>query len=162
MYFEKISLEQWTKDCLILGMSNEDIIAAYDNIKLPKSSTASAAGHDFYIPFEVKVSDEHKTVIPTGIRWVTEEDENNMVLIICPRSGLGTKYGMRLANTIGIIDADYFQANNEGHIMAIVNTDFNFTLQPGDRFMQGIIVPFVHCGEKINTTRTGGFGSTGN
>ena len=162
MYFEKVSFEQWQRDCDKLCL-DIDVAAAYDNIECPNSSTAFSAGHDFKMPLAFNIAADTKVTIPTGIRWVTETpEEKNMVLIICPRSGLGVKYGMRLVNTIGVIDADYFEANNEGHIMAIIKSDADFNLYIGDRFMQGLILPFIHCGEKINTTRTGGFGSTGN
>ena len=165
MRFEKISYEQWEKDFLKLFpyCSLEYIKNAYNNIQLPQSSTESSAGHDFFVPFEIDLIPENDMItIPTGIRWITQsEEDKHTVLIICPRSGLGTKYGMRLSNTIGIIDADYCNANNEGHVMAAVEIKKNHKLAAGDKFMQGIIVPFIHCGENNINKRTGGFGSTG-
>lgn len=164
MYFEKISFEQWEKDCsnIFPNATKEDIKMWYDNIQLPVASTANSAGHDFTLPFESDwYSQQDKFMIPTGIRWVTEtEDDKHTVLLICPRSGWGTKYGMRLVNTIGVIDSDYCLAKNEGHIMAMVSVDVGFHTFVGDKFMQGIIVPFIHCGETTNKIREGGFGST--
>ena len=165
MKFEKVSYEQWEKDCakLMPDMTVIDCCAAYDMIQLPDSSTAYSAGHDFHIPFDVKFKPGEKKLIPTGIRWVTQGgSDDHTVLIICPRSGLGTKFGMRLSNTIGVIDADYCQANNEGHIMAMIEVDKECELSVNDKFIQGLIVPFVHCGNENTTQRTGGFGSTGN
>lgn len=164
MRFEKISYEQWEKDCLKFNpkMTVIDCRAIYDAIQLPDSSTASSAGHDFHIPFDVKIVPGEKIFIPTGIRWITQGGaDEHTVLIICPRSGLGTKFGMRLSNTIGIIDADYYKATNEGHIMAMIEVDKTCELSANDKFMQGIIVPFIHCGENNINKRTGGFGSTG-
>lgn len=166
MYFEKISFEQWKKDCnkIFPNATEYEIKTWYDNIQLPKSSTATSAGHDFFLPFEQDwYAQQDKFMIPTGIRWVTEtEADKNTVFIICPRSGWGTKYGMKLINTIGIIDSDYYLATNEGHIMAMISVDTSFHVCVGDKFMQGIIIPFIHCGEKTNKTRIGGFGSTDN
>ena len=80
-----------------------------------------------------------------------------------PRSGLGFKYGCRLVNTCGIIDEDYYYADNEGHIMAKITCDKGFKLASGDRFMQGIFVPYAVTADDdpIASERTGGFGSTG-
>lgn len=164
MHFEKVSYEQWEKDCLKFNpnMTVIDCCTAYDMIQLPDSSTASSAGHDFHIPFDVKFIPGEKKLIPTGIRWITQGGaDNHTVLIICPRSGLGTKFGMRLNNTIGIIDADYCQADNEGHIMAMIEVDKECELYMNDKFIQGVIIPFIHCGNESTNQRTGGFGSTG-
>ena len=82
-----------------------------------------------------------------------------------PRSSLGMKYGMSLDNTIGVIDADYFEADNEGHIMARLTfkgIQAPLTLKAGERFMQGVIVQY-HQTDDDGTieSRHGGFGSTG-
>ena len=55
------------------------------------------------------------TPIPTGIRARIRED---YVLMLYPRSSLGFKYRLQLNNTVGVIDADYYNATNEGHIFA--------------------------------------------
>ena len=164
MYFEKISFEQWEKDFIkIFPMATkEQIKESYNNIRLPETSTSSSAGHDFFLPFGGKwYNQQDNFTIPTGIRWVPEtEFDKNTVMLICPRSGWGTKFGMKLINTIGVIDSDYYLAKNEGHIMAIISVDTTFDTFSGDKFMQGIIVPFVRCGKASNKQRTGGFGST--
>ena len=107
------------------------------------------------------VSPNETVVIPTGIRWVTEENDKDKVLMLFPRSGLGTKYGLRLKNTVGIVDADYYYASNEGHIMAVLTSDVNYVIGAGERFMQGVVLPFFRCGNVNSGQRTGGFGSTG-
>ena len=86
------------------------------------------------------------------------------MLLNCPRSSLGRKHGLRLANTIGVIDGDYVHAENEGHILVMLvnGGDHEVTLHPGERFCQGIFVPFGLAEEEAVTEgRTGGFGSTG-
>lgn len=157
--FEKIPIEQFAKDC---GMDKDDpkLIEAWENIKLPRRATPDSAGYDFYVPQNVCLNPEKETVFATGIRV---QMCPGWFLMCVPRSGLGFKYGVRLRNSTGIIDADYYYADNFGHIMASVTTEIPVSLKAGDRFMQGIFVPFgvTTDDEPINATRRGGFGSTG-
>lgn len=167
--FEKVSLEQFTKDfnnCWgsSYATTDEVIKNLYNNIKLPTRSTSGSAGYDFYIAQSVIVNpmaESHKkgVTIPTGIRC---QIQDSWVLMLFPRSGLGFKHGTKLRNTVGIIDADYYNSDNEGHIMAKITTDDNLVLQAGDRFMQGIFIPYgLTVDDEANGVRNGGFGSTG-
>lgn len=85
------------------------------------------------------------------------------MLALFPRSGLGFKHGMRLKNTVGIVDSDYYNASNEGHIMAKIDVDLNFICNEGERFMQGVFIPYGIATNDAPTAneRVGGFGSTG-
>ena len=165
--FEKVSFEQFKKDCLSLQSSgalwfagDDQIRAFYDAIQLPRRATNGSAGYDFYSPFDVSVIKDNPVTIPTGIRVIIP---SNTFLMCVPRSGLGFKYGMRLRNSVGIIDSSYSQAENEGHIMAKISTEESFKIAAGDRFMQGIIIEFTVTDDDdpISAVRTGGFGSTG-
>lgn len=163
MKFEKISEKTWTDFCKKYygQMSDDEIVEAYKNIKLPHAGSQFAAGHDFYAPIAVEVDSNNPTLVPTGIRWVTEVTDKDKVLILCPRSGLGTKYGFALRNTVGVIDADYCLSDNEGHILVSVVANQSCKLNVGNRFIQGIILPYFRCGENNTVIRNGGFGSTG-
>ena len=165
--FEKVSFEQFYKDCMKLETSgtlwfmNESAISSiYDEIKLPQRATGGSAGYDFFIPFPASFIKINPVLIPTGIRVLLDPGQ---FLMCVPRSGLGFKYGMRLRNSVGIIDEDYAHADNEGHIMAKIACDDPFKLDAGDRFMQGIILNYntVSDDAPISGRRTGGFGSTG-
>ena len=71
---------------------------------------------------------------------------------------------MFLSNTVGIIDSDYYYANNQGHIIiSIINMgDHDITINKSERFVQGIFLKFYTVQEEeIKTSRHGGFGSTG-
>lgn len=163
MHFEKVSFEEWKRALKSIwenDLSEETIIKTYNNIVLPKRGSQFAAGYDFYCPIPTHI-DRGPLMIPTGIRWVTDENDRDKVLIICPRSGLGTKYGLKLANTIGVVDSDYCLATNEGHIMASLTTQIGLKIDAGDRFIQGVILPYYTCGETVEAKREGGFGSTG-
>jgi len=162
--FQKVSFEEYLKARrkMLLCDIDEDIkkrlFDEWKNIKLPQRSTSGAAGYDFYLPFGVCLSDQSK-LIPTGIRAKIDE---GWVLMLFPRSGLGTKFGMELDNTVGIIDSDYFYADNEGHIMAKLHTSVPVVLEQADRFIQGVFLPYGTASNGNTTNaRTGGLGSTG-
>lgn len=150
--FEKVSFEQFSQMC------NDR--EAYDSIELPKRATKGSAGYDFHMPFELTINPGETYKIPTGIR---SEIAEGWVLQIFPRSSLGFKYKLQLDNTVGIIDSDYYHADNEGHIIIKVtnNSDRVLELKQGDRFAQGIFIPYgITVDDESNEERTGGFGST--
>ena len=131
------------------------------NIPLPRRATAGSAGYDFICPADITLQPGEAVTIPTGIRC---EMQPGWVLMLFPRSGLGFKHQVRLANTVGVIDADYFRAANEGHIMVrIVNGgDHAVSIAKGERFCQGVILPHGLAEEEtVLAGREGGFGSTG-
>lgn len=161
--FEKVSFEQFTKDFFTLYketvITTEELKEIYNNIKLPQRATTASAGYDFYSPWEISLDNQY-IICPTGIRWVSNDP--SLVLLLMPRSGLGFKYGLHLRNTIGVIDADYAGAKNEGHIMAKVAAEDPCQIKVGEGFMQGIIVPFAATDTEVTpgAKRDGGFGST--
>ena len=132
----------------------------YNDILLPKRATAGSAGYDFFSPQEYFI-DAGKTVkIPTGIRV---KIDYGWVLKIYPRSSLGFKYRLQLNNTVGIIDSDYYYADNEGHIFIKLTNcgDKPLTIEKGKAFAQGIFVEYgITVDDDAVAQRTGGFGST--
>ena len=172
MHFEKITREQWVKDVMNLlqveHLSEENlekINKLYDGIKLPKRATKYSAGYDFYVSGDTPLPSGGSAIIPTGIRWVCDKEEDkNKVLQLYPRSGIGFRTGVRLMNTVGIIDADYWEGNNEGHIMVKLYNPMNasFEVKDGDAIVQGVITEYHTCDdeEEIVEKRTGGMGST--
>ena len=87
------------------------------------------------------------------------------MLKIYPRSSLGFKYRLRLDNTVGIIDSDYFNADNEGHIFIKITNlgDKPLTVEKGKAFAQGVFVEYgITIDDDSVDARTGGFGSTDN
>lgn len=161
--FEKVSFEQFNEgftDCF--NGLDVDINAVYDNIKLPKRATKGSAGYDFYVPVDITLNPGETVKIPTGIRAKMEED---FVLKLYPRSGLGFKYRLQLNNTVGIIDSDYYFSDNEGHIFAKITNDSNenkiVNLKAGEGFMQGIFLEYgITVDDDADGIRNGGFGST--
>ena len=154
--FMLISEEQFRKDLDSLGLC-----ASYEDISLPKRATSGSAGYDFYLPMDITLEPGEEMTVPTGIR--TRIDEG-WFLMCAPRSGLGFRFRLQLNNTVGIIDSDYFHAENEGHIMVkLRNPSENpVTIGRGERFCQGIFLPYGTAEEDGEfALRQGGFGSTG-
>ena len=161
--FEKVSFEQFEKDFSKNFPQVNDIKAVYDSIKLPQRATAGSAGYDFYAPVELNLKKGESLLIPTGIR---SKINGGWVLKIYPRSGLGFKHRVQLDNTVGIIDADYYNSSNEGHIMIKLSCDAHddghtVTVNAGDGFAQGIFLQFgITFDDQASGVRNGGFGST--
>lgn len=161
--FEKVSFEQFEKDFSKNFPQVNDIKAVYDSIKLPQRATAGSAGYDFYAPIELNLKKGESLLIPTGIR---SKINDGWVLKIYPRSGLGFKHRVQLDNTVGIIDADYYNSSNEGHIMIKLSCDAHddghtVTVNAGDGFAQGIFLQFgITFDDQAIGVRNGGFGST--
>ena len=158
---------------------------------MPRRSTTGSAGYDFFMPYQALGCKDMTTYIPTGFKWDPSDSiigtiqqpwanaqfpnrihaartmefivPNQVFLALYPRSSYGMKYGFRLLNTTGIIDADYYNnEDNEGHIIIAFTTDKELHLEPGDKFCQGIIQPYFFSEEEIavKATRVGGMGST--
>lgn len=148
------------------------------NISLPKRQTGCAAGYDFEAAEDMIVPSVWKKMaervftdkqgplkailIPTGIKSYMLDDEYLQLSI---RSGMSLKTGLMLANSVGIVDGDYYNNDdNEGHIMFAVH-NFGFKdklIRKGERIGQGIFINFLKAdGDVAVGNRSGGFGSTG-
>lgn len=155
--FEKVSLKNW--ESVFPIMDNSKI---YKDIKLPKRATKLSAGYDFFAPYEILIKPGENGTIPTGIRVKMLDD---YVLLILPRSGLGFKYRLQLDNTVGVIDADYYHSDNEGHIFIKITNDSRedkiIHIKKGEAFAQGIFLNYgITEDDEVNEIRNGGLGST--
>ena len=133
---------------------------AYNSIMLPKRATSGSAGYDFFAPYDFTLQPNETIKVATGIRVKIDE---GWVLKIYPRSSLGFKYRLRLDNTVGIIDSDYFFADNEGHIFIKITNlgDKPLSVEKGKAFAQGVFVEYgITVDDDATSLRTGGFGST--
>lgn len=168
MKFEKVSRETFKRDCKkfehMIGPYNDEW---YDNIIIPTRSTSGSAGYDFYSPvtFTFKPEYDNMVYFPSGIKIELDEDKYLQLVV---RSSVGKK-GIMIANTLGIIDFDYYNnPDNEGDIIIGLYKYRKETvptysyINAGDKVVQGIILPFYKVdGDDITDSRTGGFGSTG-
>ncbi len=143
--------------------TENDIRDIYESLQLPRRATKGSAGYDFYAPFAFSLPAGSTIKIPTGIRVKIDD---GWVLKLYPRSGLGFKYRLQMNNTVGIIDSDYYDSDNEGHIFAKITNDSNegktLEISAGAGFIQGIFVEYgITVDDEAEGVRNGGFGSTG-
>lgn len=164
--FEKVSLnrfiEDWLETFQLDKEKYDEVKIIYDKIKHPKRATKGSAGYDFFSPLTFTLKPGETIKIPTGIRVKIED---GWVLKCYPRSGLGFKFRLQLNNTVGIIDSDYYDSYNEGHIFCKLTNDSNegktVTIEEGTGFMQGIFVEYgITVDDEVFEIRNGGLGST--
>lgn len=90
--------------------------------------------------------------------------KSNEVLYLYDRSSNPKKLGLVLANSVGVIDGDYYNnESNEGHIFVQFKNINNQTvhIKKGDRIAQAVFTPFLRAdNDNVTNTRTGGYGST--
>ncbi|MBQ6375059.1 MAG: deoxyuridine 5'-triphosphate nucleotidohydrolase [Clostridia bacterium] len=155
--FMKVSRERFEADW---QEAFPDLPAPYDALKLPARATAGSAGYDFYAPVAFELRPGQSITLPTGVR---ARIDDGWALLLFPRSGLGFKYRLQLNNTVGVVDADYFGARNEGHIFIKLTNAGERVLRvgAGEAFAQGLFLPHgITCDDDADGLRTGGFGST--
>lgn len=142
--------------------SDAEIREIYEKIILPRRATRGSAGYDFFAPFSFRLAPGETIKIPTGIRVKIDED---WVLKLYPRSGFGFKYRLQMNNTVGIIDSDYYNSDNEGHIFIKMTNDTNegktVEVAEGTGFAQGIFIEYgITVDDEADGIRNGGLGST--
>ena len=143
-----------------------EIIKEYrmEQIHLPKRKTASSAGYDLEAAADCSLLPGKVTIIPTGLKAYMQPDE---YLGLHIRSGFSIKNAVSLINGQGIIDADYYNnEENEGHIMVAVFNHGNCVVEvtKGMRIAQGIFYTYQTIdGDTAGkgSIRQGGSGSTG-
>ncbi len=153
-----------------------------DNINLPIRKTKNSVGYDIeaatdtIIPSIWKIvfkniknflsgkknyEEIKPTLIPTGLKSYFCDDE---VLILANKSSFPIKKGLVMANSIGIVESDYYNCNaNEGHLQFMYYniSFFDVTIKKGESCGQAYFQKFLKADNDIATsTRTGGFGST--
>lgn len=131
------------------------------NFKMPVRATRFSAGYDFYSPIDIVIEPKQMQMIWTNIKAQFNQDE---VLLLCVTSGMG-KHGIMLANTLGVIDSDYYSnISNDGNLgFRLYNfSDENYVINKDDKIGQGIFTKFLTVDDEkeISSTRVGGFGST--
>lgn len=131
---------------------------------LPRYATTGSAGLDLRActQGELIIAPNKTELIPTGI--AIHIADQNLAAVIIPRSGLGHKHGLVLGNLVGLIDSDY-----QGPVMISCwnRSQEPFTINPGDRIAQLVVVPISRAAFEIvddfteSERGTGGFGHSG-
>ena len=134
-----------------------------ETAKLPQRGSNFAAGYDLFanISEEVKIAPHETKMIGTGLAMEIPAGYFGGVFA---RSGLSSKEGLRPANCVGVVDADY-----RGEVKVALHNDSNIerTVTPDEKIAQLVVVPFLSVEfeevDKLSDTvrGEGGFGSTG-
>ncbi len=135
-----------------------------NDFPLPHYATDGSAGMDMRACLDepLALAPGESTLIPSGLAIHVEDP--GLAAILLPRSGLGHKHGIVLGNLVGLIDSDY---QGQVFISCWNRGTESFTIQPGERVAQMVIVPVVRAAfeivdEFVSSTRgAGGFGHTG-
>lgn len=144
-----------------------EIVKGYENknINIPVRKTSLSAGYDIESAEDIVIPSFNigtkPTLIKTGLKCYMENDE---YLMLVNRSSNPVKRGLVLANSVGIIDADYYNnPDNDGHLMyAFYNySKEDITIKKGDTIGQAIFMKYLLVdNDSSNDERKGGFGST--
>lgn len=133
-----------------------------NNDLLPKRSTKNAAGYDLKALHDVHIPVGHIALVATGVKAYMQPGE---VLYLYDRSSNPKKKGVVLINSVGVIDADYYNnEDNEGHIFVQFKniSDKAVHIARGERVAQAVFAPFLLADDDdASGERVGGFGSTG-
>lgn len=134
------------------------MISLFGDDLLPRRRTMGSAGYDFAMPVRTVVPSHGSVTMDSGIRMEDGDIPEGFVMLIMPRSSLGMRHGLRQLNTVGVIDSDY-----RGSIRFALTADDDLLIERGERFAQGVIVPYAVIPSEVPPTeeRTGGIGSTG-
>lgn len=135
-----------------------------EEFPLPHYATDGSAGMDMRacIDEALEMAPGETHLIPTGM--AIHVADPNLAAILLPRSGLGHKHGIVLGNLVGLIDSDY---QGQVFVSCWNRGNQSFTVKPGERIAQMVIVPVVHADFEIvedfvaSERGAGGFGHTG-
>lgn len=134
------------------------------NAQLPKRVTPDSAGYDLYALPDMSVTIHPGEIckIPTGIAVAPSRPD--VALCVFPRSGLSTKFGITLINSIGLVDSDY---RGELIVPLVNHGTEDFTVEPGMRIAQLVVLPILmpelREADTLEETErgVGGFGASG-
>ena len=152
-----------------MGRKFEKVSRIEEDIQLPIASTENSAGYDFIAIEDEKIrpyseKNTHPTRIQLGVKAQMEPDE---VLLLFNRSSNPGNYGLVQANSVGVIDSDYYNnPNNEGEIAVEfynMNKRHSVKIKKGQKVCQGVFVKFLKTDDdnRLSVKREGGLGSTG-
>lgn len=167
MKFEKVSFTAFYNDMgkCFEEISNEEIQSAYVSIQKPERKTKYSAGYDFVSPISTILEPGRKITIPSGIKcFFSDSDAGFWFLAMFDRSSIGIRYDTQMPNSVGIIDADYYNNPcNEGDIMIPLKNNGceDLVIKAGDRICQGIFLIYgITTDDHAKGKRIGGVGST--
>lgn len=146
-------------------MRKFEVVSKYKDqgVLIPKRATDASAGYDLAALEDLTIQPGEIKLVYTGLKVKMPKTE---ALFVFPRSSLAIKKGLLMSNSVGVVDADYYNnPDNEGHLMVpLYNiTDHDVLIQKGERVAQGIFLSYQKTSDDTteNIVRLGGFGSSG-
>ena len=141
-----------------------DVKKLCEGARMPLRATVGSAGADLFacIDEDIVLAPGERRLIPTGI--AIGIPDSGCAAFIFPRSSVSSRFGVSLANCVGVVDSDY---RGEIKVPLINHSSEPYTIKDGDRIAQMVIMPvilpgFIPVDELDETARgAGGFGSTG-
>ena len=168
VYFSKVDFESFESDVKKFysdHINRETLRKAWEEIVLPERKTQFSCGYDVRTPINLVLAPHTSVIVPTGIRVIFSEDEmKTWCLKLYARSSIGIKDKVIVTNSVGLVDADYYLAENQGDmLLALTNIgDEIRKYKAGDRICQAVFEIYgVTSDDDASGTRTGGIGSTG-
>lgn len=137
-------------------------IYEHDSFELPIRATSHSAGYDLASVETIFIKPGEIKKVPTGLKVSMNDGE---VMLVFPRSSLGLKKSLMLANNVGVIDQDYYNSpKSEGHILIPIYNfgDEDQMIEKGERIAQGIFINYLKTDndQPLSGIRQSGFGST--
>lgn len=144
-------------------VKDEAIEYGVKDVIIPKRSTKFSAGYDICSPIDAVLAPGEIKTIWTNLKAKCNDNECILLFI---RSSMGRK-GISLANSVGLIDADYYSNKNNDGNMGITlrnNTNADYIIHKNDKIVQLVFMPYltVDNESEITDIRNGGYGSTNN
>lgn len=142
-------------------VKDEFMMHGVTEVELPQRATKTAVAYDFYSPIDVEIPPKETFLIWSNVKATFPA---NVGLILCATSGMG-KRGVTLANSIGVVESDYYSnISNDGNLgFRLYNFgDKPYIIKKGDKIGEGFFINFLTVTDEVppTTVRVGGFGST--
>ena len=146
-------------------IDQETLRKAWEEIVLPERKTQFSCGYDVRTPINLVIAPHTSVIVPTGIRVIFSDDEmKTWCLKLYARSSIGIKDKVIVTNSVGLVDADYYLAENSGDmLLALTNIGNEIRkYKAGDRICQAVFEIYgLTSDDKAVGVRTNGVGSTG-
>lgn len=161
MHLFECHQEIYDKNIMDSGLCTVKVKKMHPDALIPRFQTAGAAGFDLHCLAKTVLLPGQHVAVRTGLALAVPP---GYALLVYPRSGHARKYGITLSNAVGVIDSDY----REEVLVLLYNAGSEtVTFTKGDRIAQAVVhrlppVSIQEVAELEETTRKGGFGSTGN
>ena len=141
------------------------MIMTREGVNIPVRKTKGSCGYDIFCPEDISLPNNIWKPIDTGIKMEKGDIPEGFCALIAPRSSMGVKYKLRIANTVGVIDSDYTMDTIKAMITVDVSDkgEGGVIIKQNERILQMILVPFGIIQSELTPTeeRKGGYGSTG-